>query len=104
SVRDQGPGILPSERLRVFERFYTSDESRTAVAPNGARHGGTGLGLAIARHIVSRHGGEIWVADETPGATICFTLPLAPSAEAGSLDTESADEASSQPTSAEERA
>ena len=71
SVRDQGPGILPADRQRVFERFYTADRARTGGA-------GTGLGLAIARHIVSRLGGEIWVADETPGATLSFTLPRAP--------------------------
>ena len=67
-VRDQGPGILPADRQRIFERFYTVDRARTGGA-------GTGLGLSIARHIVSRLGGEIWVADESPGATICFTLP-----------------------------
>ena len=67
-VHDEGPGILPADRQRVFERFYTADR---------ARGGGTGLGLAIARHIVSRLGGEIWVAEESPGATLCFTLPRA---------------------------
>lgn len=67
-VRDQGAGILPADRQRIFERFYTADRARTGGA-------GTGLGLAIARHIVSRLGGEIWVADTTPGATLCFTLP-----------------------------
>ncbi len=66
SVRDEGPGILPPERRRVFERFYTADRARGDA--------GAGLGLAIARHIVSRLGGEIWVADEGPGATLCFTL------------------------------
>ena len=71
-VRDQGPGILPAERRRVFERFYTADRARGDA--------GAGLGLAIARQIVSRLGGEIWVADETPGATLCLTLPRAGSA------------------------
>lgn len=69
-VRDQGPGVLPSERQRIFERFYTADRSRTGEA-------GTGLGLSIARHIVTRLGGEIWVEDVSPGATLCFTLPRA---------------------------
>lgn len=68
-VRDQGPGILPQDRGRVFERFYTADRSRGDWR-------GTGLGLSIARHIVSRHHGEIWVADSSPGATLSFTLPL----------------------------
>ncbi|GMU40741.1 MAG: hypothetical protein AMXMBFR23_16070 [Chloroflexota bacterium] len=70
SVRDTGPGVLPRDRLRIFERFYTGDRSRTPDEVSG-----TGLGLAIARHIVSRLGGEIWVGDETPGATFYFTLP-----------------------------
>jgi two-component system phosphate regulon sensor histidine kinase PhoR len=69
-VDDDGPGILPTDRERVFERFYTADRSRAAGE-------GAGLGLAIARHIVQRLGGRIWVADRTPGATLCFTLPLA---------------------------
>lgn len=71
-VRDEGPGIMPNERLRVFERFYTSDRARTAGQPTG-----TGLGLSIARQIVTRHGGAIWVADEPRGTTIRFTVPAA---------------------------
>lgn len=68
-VRDEGPGIGLHDRARVFERFYTGDESRTGGNSSG-------LGLAIARHIVSRLGGRIWVGERTPGATLCFTLPL----------------------------
>ncbi|MEX2447080.1 MAG: ATP-binding protein [Dehalococcoidia bacterium] len=68
-VHDQGSGILPADRQRIFERFYTADRARAGAS--------TGLGLAIARHIVSRLGGAIWVADATPGATLCFTLPRA---------------------------
>jgi two-component system phosphate regulon sensor histidine kinase PhoR len=82
-VRDAGPGILPAERARVFERFYTGDRARGSG-------GGTGLGLAIARHIIERLGGRIWVADRSPGTTICFTLPTA----APEGDTSAADDAS----------
>jgi len=67
-VSDEGPGIAPQDRVRIFERFYTGDRSRGEGM-------GTGLGLAIARHIVSRLGGEMWVSDEVPGATLSFTLP-----------------------------
>ena len=74
-VDDDGPGILPSDRERVFERFYTGDRARGSG-------GGTGLGLAIARHIVQRLGGRIWVADRSPGATLCFTLPVAEATDA----------------------
>jgi signal transduction histidine kinase len=73
AVRDRGPGILPQDRPRVFERFYTGDRARSEGR-------GTGLGLAIARHIVSRHGGEIWVGDSSRGATLYFTLPAATAA------------------------
>ena len=69
-VSDEGPGILPSDRERVFERFYTGDRARAA-------RGGAGLGLSIARHIVQRLGGRIWVEDRSPGATLCFALPRA---------------------------
>lgn len=73
TVSDEGSGIAPPDRLRVFERFYTGERSRTTVEGTA----GTGLGLSIARHIVSRLGGEIWVGDEGPGATLHFTLPSA---------------------------
>ncbi len=69
-VDDDGPGIPPGERERVFDRFHRADASRSR------RSGGSGLGLAIARAIVEAHGGEI-VASESPlgGARVAFTLP-----------------------------
>ncbi|MFJ4653487.1 ATP-binding protein [Nocardia sp. NPDC088792] len=63
-VEDDGPGIPPAERARVFERFTRGGRATT---------GGTGLGLAIARWIVDLHGGTIAVAD--PGSRIRITLP-----------------------------
>ena len=76
-VRDEGSGILPSERERVFERFYTGDDAR-------GTGGGAGLGLAITRQLVHRLGGRIWVADRSPGATVCFTLAIAQDVEEAS--------------------
>jgi two-component system, OmpR family, phosphate regulon sensor histidine kinase PhoR len=74
-VRDRGPGVLPAERERVFERLYTGDRARTGGAEQPS---GFGLGLAIARHLVARMGGRIWVADlDGPGAAFRFTLPVA---------------------------
>jgi signal transduction histidine kinase len=64
-VADEGPGIPPSERSRVFERFSRG---------GGSRDGGTGLGLAIARWAVELHGGEIAVVGG-PGCRIRVTLP-----------------------------
>jgi two-component system, OmpR family, sensor kinase len=69
-VDDNGPGIAPAERERVFDRFHRSDEARSRAA------GGSGLGLAIARAIVAAHGGSIWASDSPlGGARISFELP-----------------------------
>jgi signal transduction histidine kinase len=60
-VDDDGPGIPPRDRERVFERFTRLDDSR-------ARHdGGSGLGLAVVRSIVTRHHGRIRVDDSPLG-------------------------------------
>jgi two-component system sensor histidine kinase BaeS len=56
-VADQGPGIAPQDRERVFEKFGTLPGSG----------GGTGLGLAIARWVTDLHGGRIAVVDPVPG-------------------------------------
>jgi two-component system, OmpR family, phosphate regulon sensor histidine kinase PhoR len=70
SVQDDGVGIPPEARERVFERFYRVDRARSR------EEGGTGLGLAIVKHIIQHHGGEVWVESEPGrGATFCFTLP-----------------------------
>jgi two-component system OmpR family sensor kinase len=68
-VDDDGPGIAPADRERVFDRFHRSEASRD-------RHsGGSGLGLAIARSIVELHGGRIWVEDSPlGGARVAFEL------------------------------
>jgi len=72
-VSDDGPGIAPPDRERVFERFTRLDDSRSRAT------GGVGLGLAITREIVQSHGGTI-VAEEGPGAGCRFLvrLPLDP--------------------------
>jgi signal transduction histidine kinase len=69
-VDDDGSGIPPGERERVFDRFHRTDLSRDR------RAGGSGLGLAIARAIVTAHQGRIW-AEASPegGARIAFELP-----------------------------
>lgn len=72
AVADSGPGVLPDEISRLFERFHRGSAARLAEAP------GTGLGLAISRALVEGQGGRISV-DSTPGAGATFTirLPLA---------------------------
>lgn len=64
-VCDEGPGIEPDERERVFQRF-----TRGATSA-----GGTGLGLAIARWAVELHGGVIAVLDARTGCRIEVTVP-----------------------------
>lgn len=69
SVDDDGPGIDPSERERVFDRFHRSEPARDR------RSGGSGLGLAIARAAVELHGGRIWIEDSPlGGARVAFAL------------------------------
>jgi signal transduction histidine kinase len=71
-VADDGPGIPPADRERVFHRFTRLDEDR------GRRRGGTGLGLAIAREVVRAHGGTIRVTDAPGGgARLVVRLPRA---------------------------
>ena len=66
-VEDDGPGIAPGERSRVFERFTRG----------GSTDGGTGLGLAIARWAVDLHDGHIEVLDTVEGCCIRVSLPAA---------------------------
>jgi signal transduction histidine kinase len=69
-VKDQGPGIAPEHRARVFDRFYRID-SRLDRSTSGA-----GLGLAICKGFVEAHGGEIWIEPSDHGAVFALTLPL----------------------------
>jgi len=69
-VEDEGPGIGPEERGRVFDRFY---RGKAATQTSG-----TGIGLAITREIVQFHKGRIWVEDVAPhGARFVMALPRA---------------------------
>ncbi|MYR27110.1 MULTISPECIES: HAMP domain-containing sensor histidine kinase [unclassified Streptomyces] len=67
TVSDDGPGVPPAERDRVFERFVRLDDARTRD------EGGAGLGLAIARDAAHRHGGSL-AAGERPGGGAEFVL------------------------------
>ncbi len=83
-VVDDGTGVRPEDRDRIFERFARLAEGRHRDA------GGTGLGLAISRDIAEAHGGELYVTerrDGRPGARFVLALPRAeesgPSGPAG---------------------
>jgi signal transduction histidine kinase len=76
-VEDDGPGIPPAHRDRVFDRFVRLGDSRTR------NDGGAGLGLAISREIVLGHDGAITVADSPlGGARFDIRLPAGDSSEA----------------------
>jgi signal transduction histidine kinase len=62
-VADDGDGIPPTDRRRVFERFTRLDDARSRDA------GGAGLGLAIVAEIVTRHGGTVAAVDPPAGGT-----------------------------------
>ena len=67
-IADRGPGLIPGDEERIFEKFYRSSSKNSS---------GLGLGLAICRSIIKAHGGRIW-AENRPGggAVFRFTLPL----------------------------
>jgi nitrogen fixation/metabolism regulation signal transduction histidine kinase len=63
TVADNGPGISPEDREKLFMPYYST------------KRRGSGLGLAIVRRIIAEHGGAIDAADNTPSGTV-FTVEL----------------------------
>ena len=70
TVRDNGCGIAPEDREKVFDRFFTADRAHTAGK-------GTGLGLSICKRILEMHGQSIKLLDTDEGAAFRFTLEKA---------------------------
>lgn len=70
-LRDQGPGVAPADRERIFEPFF-----RGEVQPEGAVRG-TGIGLSIVREYVQAHGGRVDLLPDGPGAHFRIELPHA---------------------------
>jgi PAS domain S-box-containing protein len=68
SVTDDGAGVAPDDRERIFELFKRGRDAGGS--------GGAGIGLAICRTIVERHGGRIWVEDvPSGGSRFSFSIP-----------------------------
>jgi C4-dicarboxylate-specific signal transduction histidine kinase len=64
-VQDSGVRLSPEHSDRMFEAFYTTKPE------------GIGMGLTISRSIIETHGGRLWaVANDGPGSTLCFALPI----------------------------
>ncbi len=73
AVKDEGAGIAPDDILRIFDRFYRADASRTKNAQHGY-----GLGLPLAKKIITVHAGRIDVVSQPgTGSTFTVSLPLA---------------------------
>ncbi|MFF9852155.1 sensor histidine kinase [Streptomyces litmocidini] len=81
-VEDDGPGVPPEDRERVFERFVRLDEARSRRSGDGGDAddaGGSGLGLAIVAELVAAHDGTATVTDgRLGGARFEVTLPPDP--------------------------
>ena len=69
TVRDNGCGVPPEDREKVFDRFFTADRAHTSGK-------GTGLGLSICRRIMEMHGQSIRLLDTEEGAAFRFTLEI----------------------------
>ncbi|SDY15752.1 His Kinase A (phospho-acceptor) domain-containing protein [Modestobacter sp. DSM 44400] len=68
-VGDDGPGVPPAERERIFDRLVRLDAARS-------RDGGAGLGLSIARGFARAHGGDVVCLPAAAGARFRLSLPL----------------------------
>jgi PAS domain S-box-containing protein len=72
TIQDEGIGIPPDLRLKVFDRFYRVDNSDRRMV------GGTGLGLALVKDIVDAHSGRVWIEANAPvGCKVMFAIPTA---------------------------
>lgn len=69
-VRDYGPGILPSERRRIFRAFHKSAREAAESRP------GVGLGLALSRRLAKSLGGSLECIDPETGACFVLSLPI----------------------------
>jgi signal transduction histidine kinase len=76
TVRDEGPGVAPADRERIFLPYVRGVGLH--------RPEGLGLGLAIARRLVEAHGGSLGVREAAGGGSVfAFTLPAAPAGSGG---------------------
>jgi signal transduction histidine kinase len=77
TVTDDGDGIAPEDRERVFEPFIRLDDGRRRDP------GGSGLGLAICRAVITAHHGTVEIEDSPRGARFVIRLPISESTRGG---------------------
>ena len=82
AVSDEGPGIAPALRERVFEKFYRISTGTTS---------GSGLGLSIARRLLETQGGRIWIEGGASGHGTCVVVMLPAMAAVVNAEPSSAD-------------
>ncbi|HRQ33306.1 MAG TPA: HAMP domain-containing sensor histidine kinase, partial [Anaerolineales bacterium] len=71
-VRDNGIGISAEDQIKIFTKFFRSDDMKARESP------GTGLGLNITKSLIEMQGGQIWFESEfRKGTTFHFTIPIA---------------------------
>jgi two-component system sensor histidine kinase GlrK len=71
AVKDSGPGIPAEQRTTIFYKFHQGETAKSFPGK------GSGLGLAIVKHIITSHGGRVWVeSQEGQGSTFFFVLPV----------------------------
>ena len=78
SIKDNGIGVTPDEKKRIFERFYRGEDPLVLATA------GNGLGLSITQQLIKMHHGRIWMTSKGvpgDGSTFSFTLPLHSSSE-----------------------
>jgi heavy metal sensor kinase len=79
-VADEGPGVPPDLRERVFDRFFRADPGRAR------RSGGSGIGLSIVREVARAHGGHVELRPRAPrGSAFVLTLPALEDPDATTL-------------------
>ena len=68
TVRDHGPGLVPADQPRLFDRFFRGSAAK-------ARTSGTGMGLSIARGLLAAEHGRIWAENDPAGGAV-FTIAV----------------------------